>query len=46
MTENTLHWLAVAAIVTAASALVYMWLQQARPFEMPTNNQAFQTIES
>ena len=36
MTENTLHWLAVAAIVVAATAVIYMWMQQSQPFATPS----------
>jgi hypothetical protein len=47
MTENTLHWIAVAAIVVAASAVVYMWMQQSQPFGIQPNQPALhQTTES
>lgn len=46
MTENTLHWLAVAVIVITATAAAYMWFQQLRASEMepPAETQANQPI--
>lgn len=47
MTENTLHWIAVGAIVVAASAVVYMWMQQSQPFATnPDHSALHQATES